>query len=929
MKGMKADMESYKEVLHSLETGPYEIMDTFAEHLKESMGAEEVFIFLFERHRKLLRLVGTSSNKFEEQKGRLKIALSEIGWQDEYKCNEVTLLEHPIPMMETFIDSIYSVYAIPVCVDGELMGGVILVTSKTLTEVSLDFEAFSEIAAGLKLITDLSSMSEMKRKLETLELLSVVHAQVTEPHFLLDATLKLSMDMLNAEVGAIWLLKGDELKLEVIRGIEREKVLKEVIPLGYGFVGLVAQKRDPMFSISASSDARMVLDIFDMEIKSAVAAPIDDGEQLLGVIVLINRKEQSSYRPYKHFDEFDMMLLSDIGMRLGVALNRAELYHRLEEEIQNLREVKKQREELIRRLQKQLNRLRILQKISQAMRSSYDINNAYKILLLGITSGRGLGYNRALLLVRDRQQHVLRPKYWVGPSEDEKVTEEWQAANERALRYSDFRQYLKEEALIANLDKGLIESIKDKVIPYRGNQVLERVVLRRKLIHVTPELLESKYEDYAIIANMLKTKEFVICPLSGRFDTVGVLVVDNKYTGESFFEDDLEILGLLGDSAGLTIEAIEGYEELKAKTQTLERQKDLVEYLRRFAESILQNLDAAIIVIDRENRIKEWNRKAEIIFGRLRERMVGKILEEISPELAELQEVANKVYEVGETIDFSEYYMRLGDKELYLDIRFSPLRNPSLGIIEGVIISVEDVTKRRELEMELKKQERLAILGEMAARVAHELKNPIAVIGGFLRRLEKKLDDPETARKYLSILMDEAKRLEGIVGEILEFSREKRRLEFEPVDLGEITRDVLELYSDKIKHKGIRLKAVGLDHGVVVNADRSRMKQVIINLVQNAIEACEVGGSIRIEVGLEGNSAFFKIWNDGEPIPKDVIDRIFLPFFTTKTYGTGLGLPICKKIVEDEHGGRIMVESGEDGTMFTVIIPVNPVRKGE
>jgi len=922
-------LESYREVLHSLKAGPYEIMDGFAVRLKDLMNVEEIFIFLLERHRGILRLVGTSIHGSELYKDRLKLRLSEIQWQENTACSEATKLDDVTSLAEALKDPGLNVYLIPVCMEDELIGAVGVATFKDLEDIPRNPEIFSEIGAALKLIIDLSSMTEMKRKLETLELLSVVHSQVTEPRFLLDATLKLAMDTLNAEVGSIWILHGDELKLEVLKGLERAKVKKETVPVGHGLVGLVAQKRDPVLSVSANMDERLALDIFDMEIKSAVGAPIDDGEQILGVIMLVNRQEQTSYRPYKHFDEFDMMLLSDIGMRLGVVINRAELYHRLEEEIQNLREVKKQREELIQRLQKQLNRLRILQKISQAMRSSYDINNAYKILLLGITSGRGLGYNRALLLVRDRQQHVLRPKYWVGPSEDERVSEEWQAANERALRYSDFRQYLKEEALIINLERGLIDSIKDKVIPYRGNQVLERVVLRRKLVHVTEELVDSRHEDYEILANVLQTKEFVICPLSGRFETMGVLVVDNKYNGEPFLEDDLEILNLLGDSAGLTIEAIESYEELKTKTQTLERQKDLVEYLRRFAESILQNLDAAIIVIDRENRVREWNRKAEIIFGRQRERMVGKILEEISPELAELQEVANKVYEIEETIDFSEYYMKLGKRELYLDIRFSPLRNPTLNIIEGVIISVEDVTKRRELEMELKKQERLTILGEMAARVAHELKNPIVVIGGFVKRLEKKLEDPETARNYLSILKDEAKRLEGIVGEILEFSREKRRLEFEPVDLGELIRDVLELYSDKIKHKGIKLKTTGLANGVVVNVDRSRIKQVVINLIQNAIEACDVSGFIEVEVGIEGNSAFFKVWNDGEPIPKDTIDKIFMPFFTTKTYGTGLGLPICKKIVEDEHGGRILVESNEDGTTFTVIIPVNPVRKGE
>ncbi len=920
-------MDGYREFIRSIEEGPYELTKRFATHLIKLLNTEEVHIFMYERHRNILRLTGTTSEKLEGEVGKLKILLDEssrfgdISEHEELVVSRSELLN---------VGEEGKMLLKPIVVDDELIGAIAFTVSDEEALLPGEVkEAVEEIGAALKLISDLSVLKDLRRRLEILEMLSLVHSQIMEPSFLLDATLKLAMDALNAYVGSIWLVENDELVLNMVKGLNGEKVIKNRVALGYGLVGWVALKKEPLLSVSTDKDERAALDIFDMEIKSAIAAPIDDGENILGVILLANRREEGGYRPYKHFDEFDLGLLDDIGRRLGVTLNRSELYKRLEQEVKNLKRLEEQHQHLIKKQQRQLERLRILQRISQAMRSSYDVNNAYKILLLGTVSGRGLGFNRALLLLRDRDKHVLKPKYWIGPASDEKLPEEWQDAHARAMRYGDLRQYLREEAILLNLEVGLIESIKDKEVPYRGNPVLERVVLRRKLVHVTKSLVESRYEDYGFLAELLGTEEFVVCPLSGRFDTLGVLIVDNKYTAEPFHEDDLEILGLLSDSAGLTIEAIESYEELRAKTLSLERQKDLVEYLRRFAESILQNLDAAIIVIDREDRIKEWNKKAEVIFGRPREHMLEMKLEEVSPEFFELQEIAGKVYDVGETITLSDYYMKLGNKEMFLDIRFSPLRNPVLGIIEGVIISVEDVTKRHQLEEELKRQERLAILGEMSARVAHELRNPITVIGGFVRRAQKKIDDRKSIEKYLGILQEEIERLEGIVAEILEFSKEARALDFSVFDLGTLVEDVLELYAQKIKDKGIHVVFNQPSGPVEIEADKNRIKQVVINLIQNAIEACNVGGNIRVTVDREGESAVFKVWNDGTPIPKDIMDKIFLPFFTTKTYGTGLGLPICKKIIEDEHGGKIFVESSEDGTIFTVIIPKNPLRKGE
>ena len=402
-------------------------------------------------------------------------------------------------------------------------------------------------------------------------------------------------------------------------------------------------------------------------------------------------------------------------------------------------------------------------------------------------------------------------------------------------------------------------TVQNKVLAYKGHPILERVVEKKQVIHVVPQMLEIKWEDLEDIYDIVRTEEFLIFPITGMLETKGVIIVDNKITRKPVTTMDIEIVKLFKDNVGLAIEMIENYQELSQKTKRLEEQKDLMDYYRRFKDNILQNLPVAIIVVDRGGKITEWNKKAENIFSRPRENVMGtSIADLVSVFGDDIIEIIQKVYHSRNYLKLQNYKLYLSNEERTFDIQFSPLRNEELGVVEGIIIVFDDVTELYNLQKEMEKREKLATMGEMAAKIAHEIRNPLTVIGGFLNRLNKKAGDNEYVQKYTKIIGEELYRLENIVNEILEYTRGVKLMQVEEIDLIEIIREVLLMYEDFIKQKDIMLNIEWLNERVFVKADRDKIKQVLINLIKNSIEVVDENGKIDIKVGKEDGKAFLK-----------------------------------------------------------------------
>jgi signal transduction histidine kinase len=237
---------------------------------------------------------------------------------------------------------------------------------------------------------------------------------------------------------------------------------------------------------------------------------------------------------------------------------------------------------------------------------------------------------------------------------------------------------------------------------------------------------------------------------------------------------------------------------------------------------------------------------------------------------------------------------------------------------------VEDANSNlRDARERLVHGERLAAIGEMAANLAHELKNPLITIGGFAGRLLKALPDESRERRDADTIVKEAGRLEKMLSDILTFSS-KPTICYDCCDIEEVLKDCFESCSTTLEDYGVRLTTVFRDGPWPVLCDAYQLKQVFLNLILNACEAMPDGGSLTVEmqkVALDKSVVQISIRDTGGGIAPEVLPKLFIPFITTKRHGTGLGLAIVNRILINHNGGIEAANSGT-GAVFTVTLPL-------
>jgi PAS domain S-box-containing protein len=239
----------------------------------------------------------------------------------------------------------------------------------------------------------------------------------------------------------------------------------------------------------------------------------------------------------------------------------------------------------------------------------------------------------------------------------------------------------------------------------------------------------------------------------------------------------------------------------------------------------------------------------------------------------------------------------------------------------GIVGYFRDLRERRRLEMELLRSERLATLGNMVAHISHEIKNPLITIGGFAAQLSRIEDFPEDARRKLTLIHQEVQRLEKFLADMSTFTRGAPPQKTAG-DILVLIREVAELMDSSFKERAMafHLHAQGRIPSFVF--DSGQIRQVLINLFKNALEAMSEGGDLTVNVEVRDNNLVLKITDTGHGIPPDQVHNLFTPFFTTKPGGTGLGLIICRGLIA-QHQGEITIESQvENGTTCTIRLPI-------
>jgi PAS domain S-box-containing protein len=332
---------------------------------------------------------------------------------------------------------------------------------------------------------------------------------------------------------------------------------------------------------------------------------------------------------------------------------------------------------------------------------------------------------------------------------------------------------------------------------------------------------------------------------------------------------------------------------------------------------ITNKMPSGLILVDREGRITGHNPASERIFeGTLtpRSRLGGLVR-----EAKTLEELLQRCLQSGEVFTRVEFHVpsRVGaDKRI--GINLSPVTN-SAGKIEGVICLLSDLTEIVELQNRIKLKENFAALGEMSAGIAHEFKNSLATIVGYAQ-LSTTETDVETLHSYAREVHKESQALSRMVTDFLNFARPVNASINEEVDLVELLDSTIaDVRSLRPGAYEIQLEASST---AIVPCDPTLMRQSFLNLLINAVEALEGDGRISVSVNSTGSdSVNVLIEDNGHGIPPDVMPKIFLPFYTTKSHGTGLGLSLVQKIVL-AHNGRIEVQSlPAGGTRFSITLP--------
>jgi two-component system, sporulation sensor kinase E len=344
--------------------------------------------------------------------------------------------------------------------------------------------------------------------------------------------------------------------------------------------------------------------------------------------------------------------------------------------------------------------------------------------------------------------------------------------------------------------------------------------------------------------------------------------------------------------------------------------------LQRFAGAFMKDINLGVLLIDVSFHLVDISDTACRILGLSRENVLGEPLGSIFASLpAEHQLVDRSILDGVVVRNHAMSWMNNDERyDLLLD---SNILRDGDGRIVGAYIMFKDVTNLRSLEEQVKRSDRLAMIGQIAAGTAHEIRNPLTSIKGFMQVLNNTFREKgmDKERAYTEIMLTEINRINDLVSEFLLLGKRKD-VSYHEVDIHTTLREILPIiYNEAILHK-VNVYYEATEEAPMVIADRELLKQVFLNISKNGIEAMADGGNLTIVVRTDTEDRFVlvEIRDSGPGIPNFLIDKIFDPFFTTKSEGTGLGLSVCQRIVHD-MGGTIRVSSKGFGTAFTVCLP--------
>lgn len=360
--------------------------------------------------------------------------------------------------------------------------------------------------------------------------------------------------------------------------------------------------------------------------------------------------------------------------------------------------------------------------------------------------------------------------------------------------------------------------------------------------------------------------------------------------------------------------------------ENLEQNRAQLMNMTRLNQDILRNITTGIMTTDESGRLLSLNPAARDLLKLLGETPeTGLFLREA------LQEQTMDTLLYGENRSEVYRFQHLSEPDFhYIDVSTSLIRDEdsSREIVRGAICSFRDITERKRVEDSMEILDRLSSVGQLAAGIAHEIRNPLAGMRTSLQVLQKRLVTEGAADSNQELFLGtiyEIDRINRLISDLLEFAR-PRKPSYEKTQVAEILKRTLTLTEKEANEKKIEIRLEGEDSLPPVKVDPGQMEQVFLNLIQNAVNAMEMKGTLRIITGMKGTDAFKHVRIDfidnGKGIPPEIQEKIFHPFFTTNPHGTGLGLSVVYELVK-ENRGTISVSSWQGrGATFSILLPL-------
>jgi len=400
-----------------------------------------------------------------------------------------------------------------------------------------------------------------------------------------------------------------------------------------------------------------------------------------------------------------------------------------------------------------------------------------------------------------------------------------------------------------------------------------------------------------------------------QFKTENHIAGFSELFSSALFTDRNNLVPIYFHLIGFVLIAILGgylSQKIKIAGEKLGKSEESFIILKNLHENILKSLTSGVITLDLEEKIISINQWALNIF------------DISSPDEA----VGNKINGIVKEIQISELvdknrnqiiFHTPGGKKLILGLSATLLRDDNENTI-GYTVIFQDLTEIRNLEEKLQSSERMALLGQLAGGLAHELRNPLSAISGAIEILSTEAQQSDISYRLSRVATREIERLNLIVEDFLLLTSPVKVTNSKLVDLGQIVKDTIDSFKSTVKREDIVIK-IYVENGVLVEADSYRLKQVFWNLLDNSMDSMPSGGTIEIKCSVEKGKVNLSFSDEGEGIKEEDFSRVFDPFFTTKEIGTGLGLAIVQKVVEGYNGNISIYSSVGKGTKFVLSLP--------